>query len=100
MTESIYQRCRIDLARYRADQPGLSGLISLNQKILDIQESVRAQLGPAPPVSETGLANLRAGQPALNGIKVNIPAAIFLETAEKLAAEFSLVAGQTFPVDR
>ena len=100
MSESIYQRCRIDLARYQSEQPGLSGLIGLNQKILDIQESVRARLGPAPPISETGLANLRAGQPALNGVKVNVPAAVFLEAAEQLAAEFSRISGQLFPFDR
>jgi FdhE protein len=97
---SFYRRCRAELERYQAEQPGLTRFISLNQKILEIQESVRVVLEPTPAVSETGLVNLRAGKPALHNQKIEIPAAVLRKAAEALAAEFGNTSGEVFPVNR
>ena len=97
---NLYQQCRAELARYEAEQPGLSRFIGLNKSILEIQESVREKLGPTPPPSEAGLNNLRAGQPALDGQNVPVPAAVFRTAAEQLAAVFSEVSGEKFPIAR
>jgi len=97
---SIYQRCRTELERYEAEKSFPEGFIGLNKKILDIQESVRGKLGPTPPVSAHGLENLRSGEPALSGAKVEIPALVFVEAARELAAAFSEVAGQQFPLEK
>ena len=100
MEASIYHSCQQELVRYEAEQPGLARVISLGKAILEIQESVREELGPTPPPSPEGLSNLRAGEPALSGQTVSVPTGIFRRSAEKLAAVFTEVAGEKFPLDR
>lgn len=99
MENTLYQRCRVELARYEAEKAFPEGFISLNKEILDIQESVRAQLGPAPGPSPEGLAQMEAGEPALSVQLISVPTPILRDAATSLAAVFSRVAGADFPLD-
>lgn len=100
MSSFDYSGCRSELQRYQNDQPQLGPFIDLNQRILDIQESVRASLGPAPAVSAWGMDNLNAETPAQGDQSPAIPGDTFRQAAEKLAAVFSETAGTAFPIER
>jgi FdhE protein len=95
-----YKRCRAELKRYETEQPQAGALTGLSNSILDIQESVRASLGPAPAVSAEAMSNMNAGVPAMGGKSPVMPGDIFRPAAEKLAAVFTNTAGAAFPLDR
>jgi FdhE protein len=95
-----YSICRSELQKYQNDQTQLEPLIGLNQRILDIQESVRASLGPAPAVSAWGMDNLNAETPALGDKVPVIPGEILRQAAAKMATVFSDTAGVAFPLER
>ncbi|KTB49060.1 Uncharacterized protein involved in formate dehydrogenase formation [Dehalogenimonas alkenigignens] len=100
MSASFYQRCRAELQRYEAEKAFPEGYTGLNKEIMEIQESAREQLGPTLRLSEAALNNLKEGQIALTGQSVPIPVSVFRPAALKLAAAFSRVAGQPFPVEK
>lgn len=100
MDKLIYERCRAELKRYETEQPQVVKLTSLSKAILDIQESVREQLGPAPAVSGWGMDNLTAGAPAFGSKSPVIPGSVFRAAAKKLAGTFSDISKSEFPIDR
>ena len=100
MGKMDYERSRAELERYETELPQLSPIIGLNRQILDIQESVRASLGPAPAVSAWGLDNLNAAVSAMGSKSPPIPGDIFRDAASKLARAFSDVSVASFPLER
>ncbi|ADJ25365.1 formate dehydrogenase accessory protein [Dehalogenimonas lykanthroporepellens BL-DC-9] len=88
-----------ELERYKSEQPNLGPVIDLNKKILEIQESVRAKLGPAPAVSSFGTDNLAAGVPAMNEQIPQMPFNVFRTAAEDLAELFGKTSGVSFPLE-
>lgn len=99
MGKNNYDHRIEELRLYEAEFPHLSPIIDLNRKILAIQESVRASLGPAPAVSNWGLDNLNAGTHVLSGNPPVIPDDLFRQAAKELAQVFSEIAGADFPVN-
>lgn len=89
-----------ELDKYTAEQPNLGPVIDLSKKILEIQESVRAELGPAPDVSDFGTDNLTAGMPVMNNQAPQIPSEVFRSAAKSIAELFSETSGAEFPLER
>lgn len=99
MSSFDYSCCRSELQHYQDEQPQLGPIIGLNQRILDIQESVRVSLGPAPAVSAWGMDNLNAETPALGDKVPLIPGDNFRQAASRMALIFTETAGVDFPLE-